>query len=90
MPRRALGTLITHGSAFGEQAITIKDDGGTERIVVIDSRVKEIAVYGVSADGGKLQLLSSRKVTDDMSLDVFNGKGLLPKDIRAMKDVQPN
>lgn len=53
----------------------------TTQVVIVDSEKKRICVYHVGEDGS-IEFVANRNFTWDLTLDVYNEKGLTPSQIR--------
>ncbi len=58
--------------------------GGPTRVIVIDSRLKRMAVYHVPADSGEIQLKSVRNLSVDLQVQDYNSGDPSPIDMQKM------
>ena len=56
-------------------------DPTTTQVIIVDSKKSRICVYHVGQDGS-IEFVANRNYTWDMTLDVYNEKGLTPSQIR--------
>jgi hypothetical protein len=56
-------------------------DPTTTQVIIVDSKRSRICVYHIGQDGS-IEFVANRNYTWDMTLDVFNEKGLTPSQIR--------
>ena len=55
-------------------------DAQTSQVIIVDSEKKRICVYHVDQEG--IEFVANRNYTWDLTLDVYNEKGLTPSQIR--------
>jgi hypothetical protein len=67
------GGFITH---------VLDDEGRPQRVIVIDSASRVMAVYDVVRDSGEIQLKSVRNITADLQMLEFNSGAPSPADIQ--------
>lgn len=56
-------------------------DPATTQVIIVDSKKSRICVYHIGQDGS-IEFVANRNYTWDMTLDVYNEKGLTPSQIR--------
>ena len=56
-------------------------DTATTQVIIVDSKKSRICVYHIGQDGS-IEFVANRNYTWDMTLDVYNEKGLTPSQIR--------
>ena len=56
-------------------------DPETTQVIIVDSKKSRICVYHIGQDGS-IEFVANRNFTWDMTLDVYNEKGLTPSQIR--------
>jgi len=75
------GALITHVHGL---------EGGTLRVVVIDSRARTMGVYDIGQgngnESGKIQLKSVRRISADLQMLEFNSGEPSPAEIQSRLD----
>ncbi len=67
------------------QVISVNLPNGTQQLVVIDSRIRSMAVYQIDAAQGKIQLKSVRNLSWDLAMEQFNGQAPLPSELRQVR-----
>ena len=65
--------------------VTAADEGG-QQLVLIDSRMRVMAVYHIGRESGEVTLKSVRNFKWDLQMLEFNGTSPRPQEIRAMMD----
>lgn len=74
-----------HGVGGSLQIVSTVLAGGTQQIVVTDTKSSVMAVYHIEPANGKLQLRSVRNLVWDLRLEEFNGQSPLPSELRAVQ-----
>ncbi len=65
-------------------ALSATVDDQHQLVTVIDPKLRSMSVYHVELASGDIELRCVRDIRWDLQLESFNGKGLLPKEIRSM------
>ena len=77
-PRQAAmpaGELIALSTSVGDRY---------QQVTVIDPKLRALSVYHVELASGDVQLRCVRDIRWDLQMEYYNGKGLLPSEIRLM------
>ena len=65
-------------------ALSVTVENKYQQVTVIDPKLRSMSVYHVELASGNIELRCVRDIRWDLQLESFNGKGLLPKEIRSM------
>jgi len=65
-------------------ALSAALDDQHQLVTVIDPKLRSMSVYQVELASGDIKLCCVRDIRWDLQLESFNGKGLLPNEIRSM------
>ncbi|MBN1854186.1 MAG: hypothetical protein JW829_15770 [Pirellulales bacterium] len=63
-------------------AIQLPGDSTGERVIIVDSQRRSIAVYHISKDQGKIRLESMRNIESDLRMTSFNSHSPTPEEVR--------
>ena len=96
----AVGATPDAGGLFGQEsgchqaaspqsgliALSVTVDNRYQQVTVVDPGSRAISVYHVELASGEIELRSVRDIRWDLQMEYYNGKGLLPPELRAMLD----
>ncbi len=72
------------GPQTGLIALSTTVDNRYQQVTVVDPGLRAISVYHVELGSGEIELRSVRDIRWDLQMEYYNGKGLLPPEIRSM------
>ena len=72
------------GPQSGLVVLGVTVDNRYQQVTVVDPVSRAMSVYHVDLMSGEMELRSARDIRWDLQMEYFNGKGLLPPEIRAM------
>jgi hypothetical protein len=92
----ALGAVADRSKAFGQRlrseeprasdqliAVSTVVDDKYQQLTVIDPRLRTLGVYHVELATGDIELRCVRNIHWDLQMEYYNGKGLMPPEIRS-------
>ena len=65
-------------------ALSVTVDNRYQQVTVVDPGLRAISVYHVELASGEIELRCVRDIRWDLQMEHYNGKGLLPPEIRSM------
>jgi hypothetical protein len=94
----AVGATPDSGDLFGQRsecqpavgpqsgliALSTTVDNRYQQVTVVDPGLRAISVYHVELASGEIELRCVRDIRWDLQMEHYNGKGLLPPEIRSM------
>jgi hypothetical protein len=73
-------------SESGLIALSSELSDGRQQLVVIDPKLRSVAVYQINPANGELALRCVRNINWDLRMTQFNGASPLPQEIRSMME----
>lgn len=67
------------------QVLSTMLPGGTQQVVVVDSKAQSMAVYHVEPAQGRITLKSVRRLTWDLQMEQFNAIAPLPSELKLVQ-----
>ena len=72
------------GPERGLIALSVTVDDRYQQVTVVDPGLRAMSVYHVELASGEVELRCVRDIRWDLQMEHYNGKGLLPPEIRSM------
>jgi hypothetical protein len=84
LPGQRSGRQAAAGPERGLIALSATVDDRYQLVTVVDPGLRAISVYHVELTTGEIKLCCVRDIRWDLQMEHYNGKGLLPPEIRSM------